>query len=132
MMRFLLDYWSDIIGWVLALFSIIYAVIESLKNKKLRDNIRFNNWILYQRVSNIGGTIQKSLQKVSASNINNDILENIVRSDALCGELMKETIRNIYTYEPSFQQKDIDRWVSEGKISEGYADLFKKFMLSNR
>jgi hypothetical protein len=131
-MEFLKSNWANIIGLILATFSIIYSILESRKNKKIMKLIRFNNWIMYQRLCNLGGTVQKSLNKAQTNNINNDFFEEIVRSDTLCAELMKEAIRLIYTYEPSFTQEDIDKWVSEGKITAGYADIFKKFMITDK
>ena len=130
MYEFLKANWTNIIGWCFAIFSIVYAFNESRKNKDLKEIIRVNNWILFQRTSNLGGIIQKSLNKARGKDMDRDLFEDIVRSDALCAELMKENVRLIYTFEPSFTEKDIDKWVSEGKISGGYDDIFKKYMIS--
>ena len=134
MSNFLGNNWANLIGWCLATISIVYAFYESKKNKELKELARVNNWILYQRTDNIGGTIGKILEKAHEQDIDRDLFENIVKSDALCGELMKENIRLIYMSEPSFTQNDINKWVCEGKISVsgGYDKIFKKYMIDDK
>lgn len=64
MLEFIKNDWTTIIGWCLAIFSILYAFYESKKNRDLKELNRVNNWIFFQKTNNFGGTIQKALYKV--------------------------------------------------------------------
>lgn len=120
-----------LIGSLLSIISIAIALYQYKDKKKFQYLIKTNAWILFQRINNLGGTIQKTLIDANNYDINKDLYEKIVRSDTLAAELYKEGIRLIMISEENITAESIDMWEHEGKISNDYSKLFKTY-LSNK
>lgn len=127
-MKWILENLDTLIGWLISIISTGFGIYQYNKNIKYEEIIKINNWIIYQRISNLGGVIQKSLDNSNDSFINKDLYESIVRSDALAAELHKEAIRLIIFSENDVTEQDISKWVKEGRINKGYSDLFKSYL----
>ena len=127
-MDWILKNLDTLIGWIISIISTGFGVYQYRKNIKYEEIVKTNNWIIYQRISNLGGVIQKSLVNSKDSDINKDLYESIVRSDTLAAELHKEAIRLITLSENDLTEQDISKWVKEGRINEGYSNLFKTYL----
>jgi len=128
----LLDWIPTAIGWFLSIISIAIAMYQYNDKKKYKYIIKTNSWMLFQRINNIGGINQKAYIESREMNIDKTLYEKIIRSDALMGELYKEAIRLIMISEENITSKDIDKWVFEGRITEGYSKLFKNYLTDNK
>ena len=117
-----------IVGWLLSIISIIIALYQYSDKKRYENAIKTNIWMLYQRVNNLGGTVQKAMIEAEDSNIEKTLFEKMIRSDTLAAELNKEAIRLIMISEKNITVEIIDKWESEGKITSGYAKLFKNYL----
>jgi len=123
---------NQIIGYSLSLTSIIIAYIQFNEKKKLQKVYKSNSWILFQRINNLGGTIQNAFFQSNTLDTDKSLYEKLVRSDALSAELLKEGIRLILLIEDKVSNKTIDSWVNESRISESDAVLFRKYIPTNK
>ncbi|KAB7688992.1 hypothetical protein GBN24_11980 [Plesiomonas shigelloides] len=120
----------SILGTIVGCIGLIVAFWQYRKTKSLEDNIRAHNWFMYQRVNNTNGTTQIALdlyKKRHQSGIDLDVLEQLARADSCGQELFKEIIKQIHMHEPSFTEKDFERWKREGKLSDSKFNLFLQF-----
>lgn len=118
----------SIMGTIFSIISICIALYQYQDKKKYQYLIKSNSWMIYQRVNNLGGTVQTTLLDANEANIEKTLYEKIVRSDALAAELHKEAIRLIIISERKVTIEDVDRWKKEGRITEGYSAIFKSFL----
>lgn len=118
----------SIIGVLLSAISIFIAVYQYQDKKKFQYLIKSNCWMVFQRINNLGGTIQNAYNEANATNLEKTLYEKIVRCDALAAELLKEAIRLIIISERNVTTDDVNRWENEGKITGGYSELFKKYL----
>ena len=117
-----------LIGWAFSIISIGIAIYQHYDKKKYKYLIKTNGWMLFQRINNLGGITQKLFNEANDKDIDKTLYEKIVRSDALAAELYKEAIRLIMISEENVTEAVIDRWKDEGRITEGYAKLFKNYL----
>lgn len=128
---------NDLMNWLGTIVGIVgffYALYESRQKRTLRDLIRANNWFMYQRINNATGSVQVSLQKYKNAHahcIDSDVLEWLSKSDAFSQEVFKEIIRQIQVFEPTFTERDLDRWKNDGKLTEEKVQLFRQFVVTN-
>lgn len=125
-----MDWIMASIGWVLSIISIAIAIYQYKDNKRYKYIIKTNSWMLFQRINNLGGIIQKLFIETNGKDIDKGLYEKIVRSDALSSELYKEAIRLIMISEENVTERTIDKWRDEGKIAEDYSKLFKAYLPS--
>ena len=123
-----MDWIMASIGWALGIISIAIAIYQYKDNKRYKYIITTNNWMLFQRINNLGGIIQKLFIEASGNDIDKSLYEKIVRSDALSAELYKEAIRLVMISEENVTESTIDKWRDEGRIVEGYSKLFKGYL----
>ncbi|MCX7096661.1 MAG: hypothetical protein NTV43_02015 [Methylococcales bacterium] len=129
---------NDILTWAGVLVGIIglaYAVYEGYQRKKLGTHIRAHNWLIYQRINNATGYAQRALAEYKRvipqnTNTNTDLLELMIRSDESNQEVLREIIRQIQEFEPSFSETDFEHWMKEGKLTEDKVKLFRQFSVS--
>lgn len=117
-----------VIGLVLAVVSLAYAVYQTREKKKLEEHVRSQSWYIYSKANNVTGIAQASLtayKKAHEQNLSTQVLELMAKTDAFGQDLFKETIRQIQLSEPEFTQRQIAAWVADGKLDEGHVALFK-------
>ena len=119
---------DNLIGWILSIISICIAIYQYKDKKKYEDMVKINNWIIFQRINNLGGVVQKLFNESIETNIDKSLYEKIVRSDALAAELYKEAIRLVMISENKVTEKEIEKWEKEGRIAEGYSKIFKGYL----
>ncbi|WP_270474905.1 hypothetical protein [Clostridium cochlearium] len=119
-----------IIGLIISIISSIIAYKQANEKKILKNMYLSNSWILYQRINNLSGTIQKALIDSNNLEIDKGLYEKIVRSDALSAELLKEGIRLILLSDESITNETIDSWVENKRITEMGSDLFRKYCVA--
>lgn len=123
-----------VIGIVLAVSGLVYAVYQTREKKKLEEYVRSQAWYIYSKANNVTGIAQAGLgayKQVHAQNLNTQVLELMAKTDAFGQDLFKETIRQIQLAEPDFTHSQIDVWVSDGKLDEDHAALFKALCVSS-
>ena len=123
-----------IIGIVLAMISLVYAVYQTRERKKLEEYVRSQAWYIYSKANNVTGIAQAGLgtyKQAHAQNLNTQVLELMAKTDAFGQDLFRETIRQIQLAEPDFTHNQIDIWVSDGKLDKDHAALFKALCVSN-
>ncbi len=123
-----------VIGIVLAVSSLVYAVYQTREKKKLEEYVRSQAWYIYSMANTVTGIAQAGLgeyKQAHAQNLNTRVLELMAKTDAFGQDLFKETIRQIQLAEPDFTRNQIDVWVSDGKLDEDHAALFKTLCMSN-
>ena len=123
-----------VIGVVLAVVSLVYAAYQTREKKKLEDYVRAQAWYIYSKANNVTGIAQAGLteyKQAHAQNLNTKVLELMVKTDAFGQDLFKETIRQIQLAEPDFSHKQIDAWVSDGKLDKDHAALFMALCISS-
>lgn len=123
-----------IVGIVLAAIGLAYAVYQTRERKKLEEYIRSQAWYVYSKANNVTGIAQAGLsayKHAHAQNMNPQVLEFMAKTDAFGQDLFKEAIRQIQLAEPTFTHKQIDTWVSDGKLDMEHAALFKLLCISS-
>lgn len=134
--RWVLMTFSDIlgvIGLVLAVIGLAYAVYQTREKKKLEEYVRSQAWYIYSKANNVTGIVQASLnayKQAHAQNLNTQVLELLAKTDAFGQDLFKETIRQIQLAEPEFTHEQISAWVADGKLDEDHSALFKGLCVS--
>lgn len=122
--------WINYISILIAVSGLLYAFWENRKKARIEELARRNNWILHQRANNANGVVQRAKTLYigkHADNIEPEVIETISSADAFGQELYKETVRLVSMSEPSFVEKDFQRWGREGKLSEDKIELFRQF-----
>lgn len=123
-----------VIGVVLAIVGIAYAVYQTHEKRKLEEYVRSQAWYIYSKANNVTGIAQASLnayKQAHAQNLNTQLLELMAKTDAFGQDLFKETIRQIQLAEPKFTHTKINTWVENGKLDEDHAALFKGICVSD-
>lgn len=123
-----------VIGVVLAVISLVYAVYQTREKKKLEEYVRSQAWYIYSKANNVTGIAQAGLvayKQAHAQSLNTQVLELMAKTDAFGQDLFRETIRQIQLAEPNFTHKQIDLWVSDGKLDKDHAVLFKTLCVSS-
>ena len=123
-----------IIGIVLAVISLVYAIYQSREKKKLEEYVRSQSWYIYSKANNVTGIAQASLaayKQAHAQNLNTQVLELMAKTDAFGQDMFRETIRQIQLAEPDFTHNQIGVWVSDGKLDSDHAALFKALCVSS-
>ncbi len=123
-----------VIGVVLAVVCLVYAKYQTREKKKLEEHVRSQAWYIYSKANNVTGIAQASLREYKqahAQNLNTQVLELMSKTDAFGQDLFKETIRQIQLAEPDFSHKQIEAWVSDGKLDKDHATLFKALCISS-
>ena len=123
-----------VIGIVLAVISLVYAVYQTREKKKLEEYVRSQAWYIYSKANNVTGIAQAGLgayKQAHAQSLNTQVLELMAKTDAFGQDLFKETIRQIQLAEPDFTHNQIDVWVSDGKLDKDHAALFKALCVSS-
>lgn len=123
-----------VIGVVLAVISLVYAVYQTREKKKLEEYVRSQAWYIYSKANNVTGIAQAGLvmyKQAHAQSLNTQVLELMAKTDAFGQDLFRETIRQIQLSEPNFTHKQIDLWVSDGKLDRDHAVLFKALCVSS-
>ena len=117
-----------IVGIVLAIIGLGYAVYQSREKKKLEDHVRSQAWYIYSMANNVTGIAQASLntyEQLHAHDLNTQVLKLLAKTETFGQDLFRETIRQIQLSEPAFTQKKIANWVAQGKVDEDHAILFR-------
>ena len=123
-----------VIGLVLAVVGLAYAVYQTREKKKLEDYVRSQAWYIYSKANNVTGIVQASLnayKQEHAKNLNTQVLELMAKTDAFGQDLFQETIRQIQLSEPEFTQEQIAAWVADGKLDADHSALFKGLCVSS-
>lgn len=118
----------------LASFCIFCSVYLYLENLKLKKRIRTNNWLNYHRITSTITTLDEVLllyKGIHKTNLNTQVLEPLIRVDSNSNEFSKGIIHQIQMLEPSFEEKDFTKWLSEGKIDEESLRVFRAIKLTN-
>jgi hypothetical protein len=120
----------SILGTLASVAGFVFALWEHKKKKNLEEYIRINSWFLYERANNSNGNLQLAIRlykEMYSQDMDVGVIEQFARADAHGQELFKEAIRQIHMSEPSFSNKDFERWVREGKLGETKKQLFLKY-----
>lgn len=123
-----------VIGLVLAVVGLAYAVYQTREKKKLEEYVRSQAWYIYSKANNVTGIVQASLnayKQEHALNLNTQVLELMAKSDAFGQDMFKETIRQIQLSEPEFTQEQIAAWVADGKLDADHSVWFKGLCVSS-
>lgn len=131
----ILSDWTGIVGVVLAVLSLGYALWENRSRARLSHYIRAQNWFLYGKASNSNGHAQTALAKYKAlgrDKTDPEVLEFLSKADAFGQDVFKDVIRQIQFSEPEFDEEAVARWVREGRIAERHAPLFRQLTRANK
>lgn len=127
------DQWYGIIGIIITTSSAIYGIYQNKLKKTLQDEIRANNWYMYDKSILTAGLIGKAIDIYRSKHvIDCDVIEALAKSQIFAQESYVTVIKQIQSVEPSFQNEDIDQWEREGKIRSDKAVLFKKFVIAKK
>lgn len=117
------------VGLVVTVVSLVYAVYQGRERRKLADFTRGQVWHLYSHANrtilHLQGA-QERYKSLGAEHADRDLTEFISMADAYGQDLIRETVRQIQLSEPSFTMKDIEGWVSQGKIGADHRKMFEK------
>jgi hypothetical protein len=125
-----------IVGILLGIIGLAYAIYENRAKVTLSDYIRAQNWHIYSKANNANGSVQLALKKykdqLSSQTFDLDGFEWLSKADAFGQDVFKDIIRQIQASEPSFTAKDVERWVNEKRIAEKHAPLFYALTPANK
>jgi hypothetical protein len=116
------------LGFIVTVFSLIYAIYQGIKSKQLKKLIHSQTWDLYARANNTTGAVQAAFTKFKEKyneNLDTDVLEVFSKSAAFAQDLFLDTIRHIYLSEP-FDYEMVQEWVKVGKCDEIHKERFKQ------
>lgn len=115
-------------------FCIFYSLYLYLENLKLKKQVRANSWLNYHRITSTAKTLEEVIvlyKDIHRSNLNTEVLEPLIRVDSHTNEFSKGIIHQVQMFEPSFEEKDFDKWHTEGKIDDSSLMVFKAIKLTN-
>ena len=115
-------------------FCIFYSLYLYLENFKLKKQVRANSWLNYHRITSTAKTLEEVItlyKDIHRSNLNTEVLEPLIRVDSHTNEFSKGIIHQVQMFEPSFEEKDFDKWHAEGKIDDSSLMVFKAIKLTN-
>ena len=124
-----------IIGVLLGIAGLAYAVYQTNEKRKLQEFVRSQSWYVFSKANNVTGIAQAALRTYKQSlsqNQNIEILELLAKTDAFGQDLFRETIRQIQLNEPLFTRTQIAKWVADGKLDKDHAPLFEQLCISER
>ena len=124
-----------IIGVLLGIAGLAYAVYQTNEKRKLQEFVRSQSWYVFSKANNVTGIAQAALRTYKQSlsqNQNIEILELLAKTDAFGQDLFRETIRQIQLNEPLFTRTQIVKWVADGKLDKDHAPLFEQLCISER
>jgi len=124
----------DIIFSFIAVIAFFYGIYQNKLKRKLREEVRANNWYNYERAINANGFVGRSIERYqsqSSDKIDPQMFKDLNYANIYGQEVFMSIIRQIQATEPSFQEKDIIRWHEQGKISNDKVNLFRKFIVDN-
>lgn len=58
-----------------------------------------------------------------------NVIKYLAKADDFGQEVYMGVMRQIHMFEPSFTQKDIEKWKKEGKRADAKVELFMKFII---
>lgn len=129
------SHWLGIVGLVIGLVGLAYAVYENRSKKKLSDYIKSQNWYIYAKANNASASVQLALKNyisTTQDNINIDTLKWLSKADAFSQDVFKDVIRQIQESEPVFDAHTIQRWINERRITEEHSPLFLLLTPANK
>gem|GEM_PF-5981725 len=109
-----------VIGITLTIFSFIYQMNESKKQRMLREHYRAQIWQLIQINSNSNGFTQKALELVKEDADKASIIEYLARSDSHSQALLLNLISHLTFSENNFTELNVLQWYKDGKIQDGH------------
>ncbi|WP_462151420.1 hypothetical protein [Pseudoalteromonas xiamenensis] len=118
---------GSIAGIIIGLIGLVVGAWQNRQRVSFEQLVRANNWFNLQQASNSNGTLQLALdlyKQKHSNELSTEVLEQLSRADAFGQCVTKESVRQIYLFEPSFTKDDISAWEAEGKISEALKKVF--------
>jgi len=125
----------EIIGFIVGLLGLAFAIYQGTERRKLQSFVRSQNWHLYSKSNNANGCLQRAIDLYKASHNQSsspDVIEMLSRADAFGQDVFKDIVRQIQLAEKEFNNGAIDKWVADGKVSEDHAKaLFKPIVVDS-
>lgn len=117
----------NLLGFLVGVFGLIFAVYENRKRKKLEDLNRMEAWLLYDQSSEVLSRVQTLNSDIKKSSQSNPDIFNLMGETSATGtQMVKDTIKLIRRTEPEFNEKIIDKWFEEKRIhNESHINAFK-------
>jgi hypothetical protein len=115
-----------IISISISILSVLIAIWQIWKQHKLNEYIKAESMELYSNSSVMLGNIQTALENVRNNNLSVAI-QNAGQAEGLCQALFMRAIKNIYILY-RFKEKDIDKWIKNGKIKDHHKTAFVRFI----
>ena len=123
---------GNVLGLVLGVVGLAYAIYQGTERKKLEKFGRSQAWYIYAKANNSSGIVQHAFMQYKAAhavNSNAETLELLAKADAFGQDLFKESIRQIQIAETQFDAASIEQWISEGKIDADHKPLFMQLVV---
>ena len=122
------------IGILVGLIGLAIAIYQGFERKKLTTYGRSQAWYIHSKANNLTGITQaaKSLYEAKyQGQLDPNVFSVLSQCEAFGIELFRETIRQIQLSEPHFDHTAIERWVAQGKVSRGHAELFSQMVVDD-
>ena len=126
---------GNILGLLLGVVSLAYAIYQGTERKKLEKFSRSQAWYIYAKANNSNGIVQHAFGRYKAdhsTDLNPELVELLAKADAFGQDLFKECIRQIQITEPQFDGASIEKWISEGKVDADFKPLFRQLAIENQ
>ena len=125
----------DVVSIFIGLTGVFYALYENRSKAALKRHLRSQSWHLYTKAINahgLAGTALDHYKENEHNNIDRNALVSLSQAVAFNNDILVDSIRQIQYTEPSFTQEDINRWTSEGRISESNKKFFTVLSTANK
>ena len=118
----------DLIKLLITVISIVFAIWQYLKNRRIKNLIALEAVELHKNVGLALGAIQSA--KVALTNALSPSIE-IGRAEGLCQAILFESAK-LYCNLKNTKNDDIDDLISDGKLSDKYKDIYYSFSNKRR
>jgi hypothetical protein len=107
----------NIVGLIIGLLSLAYAIMQGMKSKRLNDYFRLEAWLLYEESSEVLARIQDIEKDFDSDHFDDKVIrKKIVETNCYGTQLLKDTIKNIKKTEKRFDKSVINKWFEEKRI----------------
>ena len=121
-----MDYFLTILGTVVTVASLLFALNTNSQLAKLEDYNREQAWEIYRQASITLGFYQK----MNDLKINNsDFIKLNSAGERASIELVIDCVRMIKRFEKKYSEEEIQKWLKAGKlINDTHVQTFRNFI----
>ncbi len=120
----------NIVSLLVGFASLIYAVTQGAKNKKLNNYFRLEAWLLYDQSCEVLARMQDIDREFNSDNLDKEVIgKKIVETNCAGTQLLKDTVKNIKKTEKKFNKEIISKWFNDKRIpNESHIHVFERLI----